>query len=58
MLWAMGDKKWWAPFLGLVNQLFWIGFVIINKKWGLAPGVLLYTVVHARNAYKWMKTRS
>jgi len=58
MLWAMGDRKWWAPILGIANQFIWVAFVMINEKWGLLPGVILYTAVHARNAYKWMKSRS
>jgi len=53
MLWKMGDRSLWGPVLGLVNQVFWIGFVFTSKSWGLSPAVLGITFIHARNFLKW-----
>jgi nicotinamide riboside transporter PnuC len=51
----MGDKTIWGPILGIINQVLWIAFVFLTKQWGLLLGVLLYTGVHARNLYFWLK---
>lgn len=55
MTWMMGNKKWWAPFLGLVGQLFWLLLAIFTAQHGLLITVVLYTIVHGRNAYKWWR---
>ena len=54
MLWLMGNKSPWGPRLGLLNQVIWIVYVVATKQWGLLPGVLIYTVIHARNVAKWI----
>lgn len=53
MLWSMGDKKKWGPGFGLLNQAVWIVYVLMTDQWGLMPGVLVYTFIHARNLYVW-----
>lgn len=55
MLWLMGNKSPWGPRVGLINQGLWIAYAVATEQWGLLPGVLLYTVIHARNVRKWRK---
>ena len=55
MMWLMGNKNKYAPLVGLFNQVLWITLVLITKQWGLMIGVVAYTIVHARNLYKWMQ---
>lgn len=53
MLWLMGNKSPWGPRLGLINQCLWIIYAVWTRQWGLLPGVIIYTVIHARNVVKW-----
>jgi hypothetical protein len=53
MMWAMGDRRWWAPWLGLLGQFFWGALAVYTQQWGLLIAVGAYTFVHARNAWKW-----
>jgi len=53
MLWMMGNKSRYAPWVGLGNQVLWTFYAVSTKQWGLLPGVILYAVIHARNAWKW-----
>ena len=50
----MGNKSKFGPIVGIANQFMWIYFVIYTQEWGLMIGVIAYTLVHIRNAYKWM----
>jgi hypothetical protein len=58
MLWKMGSKSIWGPRLGLMNQTLWMIYVVATRQWGLLPGVLAYTVIHARNLWRWERDRS
>lgn len=58
MTWMMGNKKWWAPFLGLLGQLFWLLLAVFTAQHGLLITVVLYTIVHGRNAWKWYRERN
>ena len=53
MLWLMGNKSKWGPRIGIINQVIWIVYCIGTKQWGLLPGVVLYTIIHIRNAVRW-----
>lgn len=53
MLWLMGNKNKYAPYVGILNQVLWVIYTIQSKQWGLLPGVLIYLIIHIRNAYKW-----
>jgi len=53
MLWLMGNKSKWGPRLGLVNQVLWIFYAVWLRQWGLLPGVIVYTLIHARNVMRW-----
>ena len=53
MLWLMGNKNKYAPYVGIFNQGLWIFYVITTKQYGLLLGVIMYLVVHIRNAVKW-----
>jgi len=55
MLWQMGNKSIWGPRLGIVNQMLWIGYVVLTAQWGLMPGVVIYTILHIRNLLKWRR---
>lgn len=57
MTWMMGNKKWWAPFLGLLGQFFWLLLALFTQQHGLIITVVLYTIVHGRNALKWWRER-
>jgi len=51
----MGNKWRWAPIVGIITQIAWIIYVVIDKQWGLAPCVAAYLIVHIRNSVKWLK---
>jgi len=53
MLWLMGNKNKYAPFVGIGNQVLWVIYVLMTKQHGLLLGVVMYLVVHIRNAMKW-----
>ena len=53
MLWLMGNKSRYAPLIGLGNQCLWILYALRIRQYGLLPGIAAYTVIHARNAWKW-----
>ena len=53
MLWLMGNRSKWGPRFGLVNQALWIYYIYNTEQWGLAVGVVAYTLVHIRNLLKW-----
>ena len=56
--WSMvlaGDKKRLAWHIGLINQVFWMVYVITTKQWGLVPLTILMTGVYIRNLIKWKK---
>lgn len=57
MLWLMGNGDWRGPVVGLVGQVLWLWYVVATKQWGLMPGVVMFTVVNARNCWKMRATR-
>ena len=57
MLWLMGNKSVWGPRVGIANQVLWIAYCVGTKQWGLLPGVLVYTVIHIRNAWSWSRRK-
>jgi hypothetical protein len=44
----------WA--VGLVNQIFWITWIIASETWGLIPMSIALGIVYARNHFKWNPT--
>ena len=54
-LYLMGNKNKYGPIVGIVNQVMWIYYVLYTEEWGLMIGVIVYTIVHIRNTYKWAK---
>jgi len=54
MIYLMGNRWKYAPIVGLINQTLWIYYTISKQEWGLAPMVIAYTVIHARNSFKWL----
>lgn len=55
MTWQMGNRRVWAPWLGLVGQVFWALLAWMTNQPGLMVTVLVYTFVHARNARLWWR---
>jgi hypothetical protein len=55
MLWMMGNKNKYAPFIGIIAQVLWIYYAISLKQYGLLVGTIGYLVIHIRNAVKWQK---
>lgn len=53
MLWFMGNKNKYAPFLGIIGQMLWIYYAASLKQYGLLVGTIGYLIIHVRNAYKW-----
>jgi hypothetical protein len=53
VVWQMGNRRWWAPWLGVAGQVFWVVLALQADQPGLLPGVGLYTIIHLRNAIKW-----
>lgn len=53
VLWLMGNKSKWGPRIGLLNQLLWFWFVFSEKQYGLLLGVIMFTIVQARNLIRW-----
>lgn len=53
--WLAGRKVWWAWYVGLAGQFLWLGYSLITQQWGFLMGVIAYSVVYARNAYRWTK---
>jgi len=52
-LWLVGNKNYWGFIVGLVTQVFWFYYAFTTEQFGLVPGVIIYTVVYARNLWKW-----
>ncbi len=55
MIWKMGNKSRSGPIIGLFSQILWIIYTISTEQWGLLVSALVFTYVHARNAYLWNK---
>lgn len=45
------NKHAWA--VGLVNQIFWVTWIIASETWGLIPMSIALGIVYARNHFKW-----
>jgi len=54
LLWLMGNRWKYAPLYGAFFQIFWFLYIYQTKHWGLLPGAIVYTLVHLRNAIKWL----
>ena len=53
-----GKKIWWAWYVNIANQLFWILFAFITQNWGFLLATAFYLWVFGRNAYLWTKNRN
>lgn len=54
-LWLYGNKSKAGPIVGVFGQLIWAVFTAYSGQHGLWPCVITYTVIHARNWYKWSR---
>ena len=48
-----GNKKRGAWFVGLVNQLLWLIWIVLSSAWGLLPMNIALWYVYGRNYIKW-----
>lgn len=58
MTWQMGNRKAWAPLVGVGGQMFWLLLMIFTQQWGLFPSIIGFTFVHLRNARKWRRDQT
>jgi hypothetical protein len=56
VIWTMGNKSWYAPFIGIFSQVFWVYYALSLKQYGLLIATIGYLFIHIRNAYKWNVT--
>lgn len=50
-----GRLVWWAWYINLVNQIFWLTYSIITRQWGFLVTTIFYTIVFSKNAHDWTK---
>lgn len=48
-------RIWWAPIAGVVGQLFWIAYIIMDSQWGLLPCTLAYLALYIYYIPIWKK---
>ena len=48
-----GNKSKYAWVIALLNQFFWLVWIIKIKSWGLLPGNIALWIVYFRNHLKW-----
>jgi len=48
------NKNTWL--VGLLNQFFWLTWIIASQSWGLIPLNIVLWIVYFRNHLKWSKT--
>lgn len=48
-----GNKSKHAWLIALLNQFFWLVWIIKIKSWGLLPGNIALWIVYFRNHLKW-----
>jgi hypothetical protein len=53
-----GRKVWWAWYINIGCQALWFTYAIVTEQHGFIVAAIAYTVVFARNAYKWTTERS
>jgi glycerol-3-phosphate acyltransferase PlsY len=51
--WLYGEMLWYAPWVGLISQLFWVTLALQTRRSGLLAATAVYTITHAINAWKW-----
>lgn len=51
----VGEKKWWAWYINLANQILWAIYALTTDQYGFLLAVVFYVVVFGINAYKWTK---
>ena len=50
-------KYWWAPIVGLVQEIPWMGFAILSRSLSLVITTLVFTGMYAFAVPKWYKDR-
>ena len=52
-MWLAGNKSKWAWILGLLNQGFWLVFIIEKEAYGMLLLAGCLVVIYTRNLYRW-----
>jgi nicotinamide riboside transporter PnuC len=52
-MYFMGDKRRWAPWLGLAGQGFWLALAFHTGQYGLLVACFFYGAMYARAGWKW-----
>lgn len=52
-----GKKYWWAWYVNLANQAFWLMYSLVTHQYGFLVATGVYTVVFTKNAIAWTKER-
>ena len=53
----MGSKCWWAPWIGLAGQGFWVTLAVYTEQYGLLIAAFFYGAMYARAGVKWYRDR-
>ncbi len=53
----VGDKKWWAHWIGVGGQGFWLLVALTTGKYGILIATFFYLGMYLRNAIKWTRER-
>lgn len=53
--WLAGNNKRYAWLMSLGVQVLWYVYAIGSRQWGFIPGATMFSVVYARNYWKWGK---
>lgn len=54
-MWLAGLKRKEAWVVGLLNQVFWVAFIVIFETWGLIPLTIALIFLFTRNYLLWEK---
>jgi hypothetical protein len=50
-------KVWWAPIAGVIGQVSWFLYIIVDEQYGLFPTVICHTIIYALSIRPWIRDR-
>ncbi len=50
-----GRRVWWAWYVNIINQIFWLAYSIITGQLGFLVTTFAYFFVFSKNAYQWTR---
>jgi len=54
-LYCMIKKYWWAPIVGLVQEIPWMGFAIVTRSLPLAITTIVFAIMYALAVPRWYR---